>query len=79
MDNLTHAITPCEGEQYAFEKWAEEQDYDMHEHPLHYLFMDKQTNAARQGWKAALAYVQSVLDGAVPMYPPKKKQQVSSE
>jgi hypothetical protein len=48
----------CDGkEQLAFEAWAIGERYDMHEHPLHYLFMDKKTNAARQGWKAALKYV----------------------
>ncbi|HCV70574.1 MAG TPA: hypothetical protein DHE23_01830 [Agrobacterium sp.] len=48
----------CDGrEQLAFETWAANNRYDMHEHPLHYLFMDPKTNAARQGWKAALQYV----------------------
>ena len=48
----------CDGkEQLAFEAWASGKRYDMHQHPLHYLFMDKCTNAARQGWKAALEYV----------------------
>ena len=48
----------CDGkEQIAFEEWAAANGYDMHEHPLHYLFMDKKTGSARQGWKAALKYV----------------------
>lgn len=47
----------CDGkEQYAFEAWAREQRHDMTEHPLHYLFLDKATNAARQGWCAGLTY-----------------------
>ncbi|NTE68387.1 hypothetical protein G6M85_22595 [Agrobacterium tumefaciens] len=44
-------------EELAFETWASSQHYDMHEHPLHYLFLDPKTDAARQGWKAALQYV----------------------
>lgn len=48
----------CDGkEQLAFEAWASDQGYDMHEHPLHYLFMEERTNAARMGWNAALRYV----------------------
>lgn len=43
-------------EQRAFEAWASSHGYVMHEHPLHYLFMDPKTDAARQGWKAALQY-----------------------
>lgn len=67
---LIRATASCDGEQYAFEAWAQSKHYDMHEHPLHYLFMDKQTNAARQGWKAALEYVRSVMDGAAPVTGP---------
>ncbi|MEH3111553.1 MAG: hypothetical protein PGN22_15780 [Agrobacterium cavarae] len=48
----------CDGkEQLAFEAWAVSQRYDMHEHPLHYIFMDPKTSAARLGWNAALQYV----------------------
>lgn len=48
----------CDGkEQLAFEAWAVSQRYDMHEHPLHYIFMDPKTSAARLGWNAALRYV----------------------
>lgn len=54
----------CDGkEQPAFEAWAKSQRYDMHEHPLHYLFMDPKTAAARAGWKAALAYVRAEFAG----------------
>lgn len=55
----------CDGkEQLAFEAWAGSNRYDMHEHPLHYLFMDAKTNAARQGWKAALQYVRDQFPAA---------------
>lgn len=48
----------CDGkEQDEFEKWAASQQYDMTTHPLHWLFLDARTYAARQGWKAALEYV----------------------
>lgn len=55
----------CDGkEQIAFETWASGNRYDMHEHPLHYLFMDPKTNAARQGWNAALKYVRDQFAAA---------------
>lgn len=54
------AIASCSGEQLEFEAWAKSDRYDMHEHPLHYLFLNEKTNAARQGWKAALEYVERV-------------------
>lgn len=44
-------------DQQAFEAWAQGERYEMHQHPLHYLFMDPKTNAARQGWKAALQFI----------------------
>ena len=43
----------------AFENWAKYQNYDMTTHPLHWLFLDKATYAARQGWKAGIAYAVS--------------------
>ena len=47
----------CDGkEQYAFEAWAKSQGMNMSEHPLHYLFLDPKTDAARQGWSAAIRY-----------------------
>lgn len=50
----------CDGkEQYAFEAWAVSNSYDMNEHPLHYIFLDGKTNAARRGWSAALEYVRN--------------------
>ncbi|UTC28090.1 hypothetical protein GURKE_00580 [Brevundimonas phage vB_BpoS-Gurke] len=57
-------LSNCQGEEVQFEKWAGKNNYDLTEHPNHYLFMDGQTYAARQGWKAALLYVHdaSVID-----------------
>lgn len=47
----------CDGiEQPAFEEWARAQGYDMTEHPLHYLFLDAKTDAARQGRAAGLKH-----------------------
>ena len=37
-----------------FVRWAEKAGYDMSCHPLHFLFLDKETHAARMGWKAAI-------------------------
>lgn len=60
----------CDGkEQYAFEAWASSKHYDMHEHPLHYIFMDPKTNAARMGWNAALRYVREQFAEANPPSP----------
>ncbi len=57
LDALAEALKACGGlEQPAFEAWAAGYGFDMHEHPLHYLFLDKRTDAARSGWNAALAY-----------------------
>lgn len=58
---LSDVLEPCKVEHLKFEEWATAERYDMHEHPLHYLFMDSKTNAARKGWKAALRYVSSAL------------------
>lgn len=50
-------VKTCDGkEQLAFEEWANSNHFDMHEHPMHYLFMDKETNAARKGWREAIRY-----------------------
>lgn len=47
----------CDGkEQHAFEAWAASQGHDMTEHPLHYLFLNPKTDAAREAWAAAIAY-----------------------
>jgi hypothetical protein len=36
----------------AFVRWAEPAGYDMTSHPLHFLFLNEKTYAARQGWNA---------------------------
>ena len=62
LEEAGKAIEACGGaEQPAFEEWAASHRYDMHEHPLHYIFMDPKTDAARQGWNAALAYARRAL------------------
>ncbi len=38
----------------AFVRWAEPNGYDMTSHPLHFLFLNEKTSAARAGWKAAV-------------------------
>jgi hypothetical protein len=45
-----------EEEQKAFEDWAKSNNYDMKEHPIHYLFLDPKTYSARSGWKAGRLY-----------------------
>lgn len=45
-----------ENEAEAFEAWAAGQKYDMQTHPLHWLFLNERTYAARQGWKAGLDF-----------------------
>jgi hypothetical protein len=53
-------VATCDGiEQGAFEEWAKARRFDMTEHPLHYLFLDEKTDAARQGWKAGLEHAVS--------------------
>lgn len=47
----------CDGiEQDAFEAWAKSERMNMDTHPLHWLFLDPQTSAARNGWKAGLVH-----------------------
>jgi hypothetical protein len=48
-------------EQDAFEAWAGSERYDMATHPIHWLFLNERTDAARQGWKAALEYIGKVM------------------
>lgn len=50
-------------EQKAFEAWAQSLGLNMDKHPLHYLFLDLRTAAARAAWKAALSYAKR---GGVP-------------
>jgi hypothetical protein len=55
----------CDGkEQDEFEAWAQKEKYDMSQHPLHWLFLNERTYAARQGWKAALEYVERAIEQA---------------
>jgi hypothetical protein len=50
----------------AFEKWAADKRYDMTTHPLHWLFLNERTHAARQGWNAALEFERSKTAPAQP-------------
>lgn len=52
----------CDGtEQDAFEAWATAERYDMSQHPLHWLFLDDRTYAARQGWRAGIEHTRTRL------------------
>ncbi|WP_199091588.1 hypothetical protein [Bosea sp. ASV33] len=42
----------------------------MSEHPLHYIFMDPKTDAARMGWNAALQYVRDQFAEAALTFAP---------
>lgn len=60
-------LEPCsEAEIAAWEAWATGRGYDMHEHPLHYLFLDTKTDMARQGWKAGLAWAREQVAASLP-------------
>jgi hypothetical protein len=55
----------CDGkEQEAFEAWAKSRGMDMTmtAHPFHYLFLMRR-EAARDGWRAAIDYVQRTICG----------------
>lgn len=53
-------------EQTEFELWADRNGYDMQKHSCHWLFLDRRTYAAREGWRSALDYVERVMrDGYV--------------
>lgn len=57
----------CDGkEQEAFETWAKDQGLNMRQHPLHYLFLDKQTSIARRSWSAAITYCRNTILPAPP-------------
>lgn len=73
--------TVCDGkEQEAFEKWAVHNRFNLSEHPLHYLFLDPKTDAARQAWKGALEYVGRVLAAApTEAKPPQARQPLTDE
>lgn len=52
----------CDGnEQPTFERWAAAERFNMEEHPLHYLFLNPETNAARKGWCAAIEHCTDAL------------------
>jgi hypothetical protein len=56
VERLRATLEPGKGEQARFERWAASQRYDLQQHPLHYLFLNERTAAARAGWNSALAY-----------------------
>lgn len=54
----------CDGkEQDAFIKFALNNKFSTECHPLHFLFLDKQTSAARRAWGAAIAYCRDTVEG----------------
>jgi hypothetical protein len=69
-DDPAKLPTVCDGkEQDAFEAWAKGKGYDMSCHPLHWLFLNERTYAARNGWKGAIEYVNSQISAAAPSQP----------
>ena len=60
----------CDGvEQDAFEAWAKDNHYDMELHPLHWLFLNARTSAARDGWAAGLAHAVDRMRAALDVHP----------
>ena len=60
----------CDGvEQDAFEAWAKDNHYDMELHPLHWLFLNARTSAARDGWAAGLAHAVDRMRAALDVQP----------
>ncbi|TZG25632.1 hypothetical protein [Sphingomonas montanisoli] len=60
-------IRTCDGkEQDAFEEWAASQNMDTKTHPIHWLFLDPKTSAARQGWRGATEYWAARMKDAAP-------------
>lgn len=51
------AVLSFTKERQAFHEAALKRRLDTRQHPLHFLFADKQTSKFRDGWKAALDYV----------------------
>lgn len=45
----------------AFIRWAEKEKYDTSSHPMFFVMVDEKTNAARMGWKAAMAHCKAQL------------------
>ena len=52
-------------EQDAFEEWAEAEGYDTQQHPLHFLFLNARTDAAREGWRAGLRHAHDRIMSAL--------------
>lgn len=50
----------------AFEKFARDAGMDMREHPLHYLFLNDSTYAARKAWKAAIEFMSNLQQEDAP-------------
>ena len=44
----------------AFVRWAEPAGYDMTSHPLHFLFLNEKTAAARDGWNACRRHYEAI-------------------
>lgn len=60
-----HMPNTCDGiEQEAFEAWGKAERFDMSQHPLHYLFLNERTEAARRGWRAGLLHAVSRVEPA---------------
>lgn len=58
----------CDGkEQEAFEAWAQSEEMDMQVHPLHYLFLDRRTDAARRAWNECIRYCRSQVEARPPV------------
>lgn len=61
-EEVRRALSSCSKEEIAaWEAYGEKAGLDMHEHPLHYLFLDDKTYAARHGWKAGIDWALSLL------------------
>lgn len=50
------------GEVAAFEQLAKKHDWSMEQHPLHYLFLDDVTAAARAAWREGISFIQARMD-----------------
>ena len=61
----------CDGiEQDAFEAWAAAERYDMEQHPLHWLFLNARTAAARNGWRAGIRHARDRYRAMLAAAPP---------
>ncbi|AKE09169.1 nucleotide exchange factor GrpE [Serratia liquefaciens] len=61
---LSRMPRACDGkEQDSFIKFALNNKFSTECHPLHFLFLDKQTSAARRAWGAAIAYCRDTVEG----------------